>query len=381
MGCCQSCCRGSKPKKANYEGAPYPDHIAVPEDHHVPMTDIQYEIGSPGDGVVMTPMNNGHMPPDILSRKRTGSSHSLTKRISMGSHHGNFYRLSKLGSQYSMSESMRTDGSNWTIASSTNETKEVDDPNYAAKVLEKLDEFRQKRKYTDLIVTVGEHKFHCHKVVLAATSRFFAVGVLDEVTDAGDLIPRVELAMPDMAPKIVQSLLDYIYTSKLVVSSDTAIQLLNATRRLHLSSAEQACLEFLERQDNRFIEEQAEPASLATEYTYEQPYHVNEILLGLNDQMHDGKFVDIAVLVGNEEIKCHQVVLATIDSVMQDRLRGADSLGRVIIRDASLSVMKMLIYYTYTSHLEVNQIKQIIYQSNQCSVPSKALCHEIGPAV
>ena len=254
---------------------------------------------------------------------------------------------------------MRSGGSTWTIASSTNEAKEVDDPNYAAKVLEKLDEFRQKQKYTDLVVIVGDQKFHCHKVVLASTSRFFAVSVLDEVTDTGEQIQRDELSMPDMSPKIVQCLLDYIYTSKLIISSETAVQLLNATRRFHLSSAEQACLEFLERQDNRFREEPIEASAFTTEYTFEQPYHVNEVLLGLNDQMHDGKFIDTSVLVGMEEIKCHRVVLATIDSVMEDRLRGADKLGRVIIRDVSASVMKMLINYTYTSRLEVGGEKRV----------------------
>ena len=358
MGCCQSC-RRSKVKKTTFEGQNtanfhYPE-VGIPEENHVPMTDIQYEIGTPGDvTMVATPMN-GRMPGEHMTAKRTGSSNSISKRYSCGSYHGHFYRLSKLGSQYSMSDSIRTDGSTWTIASSTYEPKEVDDPNYATKVLEKLNQFRKKQKYTDLVIKVGDHKFPCHKVVLAASSRFFAVSVLDEVDDIGEPIKREELDLSDVSPKVVQSLLDYIYTSKLIVSNETAVHTLNAARRFHLSSAEQACLEFLERQDNRFREDPEEPASLSTEYMFEQPYHVNEILLGINDQMHDGKFIDVSVMVGDEEIKCHRVVLATIDSVMEDRLRGADKQGRVIIRDVSASVMKMLITYTYTSRLEVSE--------------------------
>lgn len=291
----------------------------------------------------------------ILVTKIEGSNLSLSKRMSLD--RSTFYRLSRLGSQYSLGDSIHTDGSTWTVASSVNEHREVDDPNYAADVLVKLNHFRNLKKYVDFTIHVGDQSFDCHKVVLAATSRYFAVNLADEITEDGKSIKKRELTLTEVEPRVVQALIDYIYTSKLTISSDNAAKMLAATRIFHLQSAEQACLDFLERQDNRQRDSFCESGqNISAEYTFEQPYHVQEILLGLNDMRFDGRFIDTYFTVENEDhesIPCHKVVVATIDHFMEERLGHVDQNCRITVNDVKLTVLKMIINYTYTSRLEV----------------------------
>lgn len=44
-----------------------------------------------------------------------------------------------------------------------------------ATLLESLEGFRQKHLYTDVVLCASEEEFPCHKVVLAASSRYFNV--------------------------------------------------------------------------------------------------------------------------------------------------------------------------------------------------------------
>ncbi|XP_022107960.1 kelch-like protein 24 [Acanthaster planci] len=351
MGCCHSCrCRKSKSAS---EPEPASHYIyssdPIPEKNHIPFTDMQMQMTGSED-ISIVPPANGNIKDGqstIGSTKPRGSNLSLAKRSSA------FYRLSKLGSDFSIGESIRTDGSTWTVASSVNEPKEVDDPNYAADVLTKLNRFRHAKKYTDFTIYVGDLTFRCHKVVLSATSRFFALNICDEVTEEGGIIIKHDMTLNDIRPDVVGLLLDYIYTARLMISSENVSDLLTAAQCFYLHSAEQACQEFLERQDNRSRHSITDSSKIMAEYTFEQPYHVNEILLGLNDQRFDNKFVDVTLCAGEEELPCHKVVLATIDSAMEERLQTADENGHVKITDVSAAVMRMIVNYTYTSKLEV----------------------------
>ena len=358
MGCCQSCRRKKARPPANEVGNFLP---AIPEgEGHLPFTDIKEEPSSCDDNhwsspaptapnalrQDMTPINNL----SFVIRRTPGSTLSLSKRLSMA---GNFYRLSRYGSQFSITDSLKTDGSTWTVTSSVFEQKEVDDPNYAADVLTKLNHFRLENKFTDFTIFVGKAQFRCHKVVLAATSRFFAHSLMDEITEEGDRIVKDELIIDAVEPFIVRLMLDYIYSAKLTVSNENATKLLAASRQFHMHSAEQACLEFLERQDNRRRGSASDLTKLSAEYTFEQPYHVNEILLGLNDQRHDGKFVDVKLSAQKEELACHRVVIATINESMEKRMWQTGDSREVRIEDITPSVLRMIVNYTYTSRLEV----------------------------
>ena len=197
MGCCQSCCRKkARPPSTEIGNFLYPE---IPDTGGHPFTEIKEEPSSCEDIIrsspVPPPAPNGHrqdMTPinnlSFVIRRTPGSTLSLSKRLSMA---GNFYRLSRYGSQFSLADSLKTDGSTWTVTSSVFEQKEVDDPNYAADVLNKLNEFRLEDRFTDFDIFVGNTQFRCHKVVLAATSRFFAHNLADEVTEEGDRIAKM----------------------------------------------------------------------------------------------------------------------------------------------------------------------------------------------
>ncbi|XP_071807650.1 kelch-like protein 38 [Asterias amurensis] len=350
MGCCQSCrCRKAKSTKEVDHGHFIYSSNPIPEKNHIPFMDMQMKMTASSEniGAVAANGNIKDGQSTIGSTKPRGSNLSLSKRNS------GFYRLSRLGSNFSIGESIRTDGSTWTVASSVNEQKEVDDPNYAADVLTKLNRFRHANKYTDFSIYVGSQTFRAHKVVLASTSRFFSLNICNEITEEGGVIVKHDMILNDIKPNIVGLLLDYIYTARLVISYENVVDLLTAAQCFYLHSAEQACQEFMDKQDNRSRNSLSDASKLMAEYTFEQPYHVNEVLLGMNDQRFDSKFVDVTLCVGGEELPCHRVVLATVDSAMEERLQAANQNGHVQITDVSAAVTRMIVNYTYTSRLEV----------------------------
>ncbi|KAJ8263111.1 hypothetical protein COCON_G00155680 [Conger conger] len=115
---------------------------------------------------------------------------------------------------------------------------------YADSVLMHLNALRQQKLFTDVLLHAGSRSFPCHRAVLAACSRYF------EAMFSGGLreSQASEVNFHDsLHPEVLELLLDYAYSSRLLISQENAESLLEAGDMLEFQDIRDACAEFLER--------------------------------------------------------------------------------------------------------------------------------------
>ncbi|XP_071952234.1 kelch-like protein 25 [Antedon mediterranea] len=349
MGCCNSC---RKRSKLNESENPMNSSLApIPEENA--FLPLETMTSTPG---LRRERLDGYITGSNLSiSKKTNSNLSIAlKRMSGAS----FYRLARGGdSDYNLTDD---EGSVWTLASSTMDNPEVDDPDYAADVLASLHLGLMNGLYTDFTIATRNQQFHCHKAILAAASRYFSLMFYEKRKENGktEVVackPISYIDLSNIAPPIMLTIIEYIYTAKIIMCLETVHDLLVASQLFQLNSAEEACREFIERIEasSRFSDDEM-IKRIQPEYTFKQPFHVNEILLGLNNQRVEKKFTDITLSCDDQEFACHRIVLATIHPTLEEKMKTVNMDNQLVFKGISASVLKTLIAYTYTSKLEIN---------------------------
>ncbi|XP_019641773.1 PREDICTED: kelch-like protein 21 [Branchiostoma belcheri] len=114
-----------------------------------------------------------------------------------------------------------------------------------------LNESRTTHTLCDVVLCVGDTKFHCHRAVLAASSPFFATLLLGEFRERKDEKVRLN----DVPSHIVSDVLDYFYTGSIYIRNSNVESMLHAASLFQLSSVVTACCKYLSRQldsDNCF---------------------------------------------------------------------------------------------------------------------------------
>jgi len=92
----------------------------------------------------------------------------------------------------------------------------------------------QDERWSDCTVIVGDSCFKCHKVILASRSRYFQ----------SFCSPDKPLVITNFTPEAIRSLLIWIYSDKVLIDTDTSMELLGVTAYFQLPSArvEQKCV-------------------------------------------------------------------------------------------------------------------------------------------
>ncbi|XP_024272002.1 ectoderm-neural cortex protein 1 isoform X8 [Oncorhynchus tshawytscha] len=115
---------------------------------------------------------------------------------------------------------------------------------YADSVLMHLNALRQQQLFTDVLLHAGRRSFPCHRAVLAACSRYFQAmfsgGLRESQASEVDFRDSIH-------PEVLELLLDYAYTSRVVINEENAESLLEAGDMLEFQDIRDACAEFLER--------------------------------------------------------------------------------------------------------------------------------------
>ncbi|XP_062273732.1 ectoderm-neural cortex protein 1-like isoform X1 [Scomber scombrus] len=115
---------------------------------------------------------------------------------------------------------------------------------YADRVLMHLNVLRQQRLFTDVFLHAGGRSFPCHKAVLAACSRYFEAmfsgGMRESQASDVDFKDGVH-------PEVLKLLLDYAYTSRVIINEENAESLLEVGDMLEFQDIRDACAEFLEK--------------------------------------------------------------------------------------------------------------------------------------
>lgn len=115
------------------------------------------------------------------------------------------------------------------------------DETYGNQFMQRLSALRDDGLYADVTLKTGQETFLCHRVVLSASCAYFRAmfdSGLDESTSG-----KVELKGAD--PQILRSIIDYIYTAEITITTENAQRLLQACDQFRLDSLQEACENFI----------------------------------------------------------------------------------------------------------------------------------------
>ena len=103
---------------------------------------------------------------------------------------------------------------------------------------------RKNRKLCDVVIQVEDRCFHAHRVVLAGSSAYF------QAMFTGDLEESKQhtVTIKDIPVSIMETLLDYCYTSSIEITEENVQYLLPAACILQLNWVREVCCEFMKHQ-------------------------------------------------------------------------------------------------------------------------------------
>lgn len=104
-----------------------------------------------------------------------------------------------------------------------------------------LYEFYQNGQLCDVEIQVGRRNIKCHKVVLACVSRYFRTMFSSEMKESRSSV----IPIKDMDESAMKLLIDFAYTSKVLISIDNVQSLLYASSILQTEILAQACCDFM----------------------------------------------------------------------------------------------------------------------------------------
>ncbi|BHF69111.1 hypothetical protein SprV_0301215300 [Sparganum proliferum] len=110
-------------------------------------------------------------------------------------------------------------------------------------LLEGLQRCRLEGLYTDIILCVDEEEFPCHKVILAASSRYF--DTMFRIPLSEQKTSRVYIKQ--ISPWSLKHLIDFAYTGSLALSTQTVQDVFLAANLLDYPLAVEACILFMKR--------------------------------------------------------------------------------------------------------------------------------------
>ncbi|XP_061689963.1 POZ-, AT hook-, and zinc finger-containing protein 1 isoform X1 [Syngnathoides biaculeatus] len=121
---------------------------------------------------------------------------------------------------------------------------------HSAEMLHNLDVQRKDGgRFCDVILRVGEESFPAHKAVLAACSEYFE-SVFGRHPDDGD---ARELEMHTISPKVFKDILDFAYTSRIVVRLECFPELMTAAKFLLMRSVIEICQEVIKQSNVQIL--------------------------------------------------------------------------------------------------------------------------------
>lgn len=110
--------------------------------------------------------------------------------------------------------------------------------------LEATNLLRKQRDLCDVVIIVGTRKIFAHRVILSACSPYFHAMFTGELAESR----QTEVTIRDIDERAMDLLVDFCYTSHIVVEESNVQTLLPAACLLQLVEIQETCCEFLKRQ-------------------------------------------------------------------------------------------------------------------------------------
>jgi len=113
---------------------------------------------------------------------------------------------------------------------------------HAAGAFPSMEDIRRQEKLCDVSLVVGTHTFKAHRIVLAATVPYFRAMFTHDMIEAN----KSEIEIQTVDPSAMESLINYAYTGKIVISTNNVQNLMMGASFLQLTRVRDACAEFLQ---------------------------------------------------------------------------------------------------------------------------------------
>lgn len=94
-------------------------------------------------------------------------------------------------------------------------------------------------KYSDLIINVGNQKFHGHKAIIAARNENLAA-LIEQAGNAN------EIEITQIPPASFKHLLDFLYTGTFSVRNDNVYEVMQSANQLNIQQAVDICREYID---------------------------------------------------------------------------------------------------------------------------------------
>ncbi|KAI8508797.1 Kelch-like protein 24 [Branchiostoma belcheri] len=112
---------------------------------------------------------------------------------------------------------------------------------HAGSLLQGLQELRSDNLLTDVILCVSGREIPCHRNVLAACSGYFRAMFCNGHRESQEH----KVTIHEVSTNILQLLVDYAYTSKVTITDDNAVKLLEGANFFQIQPVRDACLKFI----------------------------------------------------------------------------------------------------------------------------------------
>ncbi|XP_070555147.1 kelch-like protein 24 [Ptychodera flava] len=111
-------------------------------------------------------------------------------------------------------------------------------------LMQGMNDLRQEGQFTDITLHVRDSVFHGHRAVLASSSGYFHAMFTTDMKES----KYEEITLNDVDPAIMQILLDYIYTAKIIITDGNVQDLLQVASLFQVFAVRDACAAYLQRQ-------------------------------------------------------------------------------------------------------------------------------------
>ncbi|XP_077786229.1 kelch-like protein 6 isoform X2 [Podarcis muralis] len=124
---------------------------------------------------------------------------------------------------------------------SISERVKFDDTGLSMVLQNGLENLRLENSLTDVTLCVGNMKFSCHRVVLAAASNYFRAMFCNDLKEKYE----EKIVIKGVDAETMQILLDYTYTSKVLITKENVQKVLEAASLFQFLRMVEACSNFL----------------------------------------------------------------------------------------------------------------------------------------
>ncbi|XP_066279895.1 kelch-like protein 24 [Branchiostoma lanceolatum] len=112
---------------------------------------------------------------------------------------------------------------------------------HAGSLLQGLQELRSDNLLTDVVLCVSGKEIPCHRNILAACSEYFRAMYCSSLRESKEH----KVTIHEVSPGALQLLVDYAYTSKVTITEENAVKLLEGANFFRILPVRDACVTFI----------------------------------------------------------------------------------------------------------------------------------------